>query len=217
MPWLGIAIVVVALLALILALTRPRVTVVAPPASMAPSPARPSSSKNIGAPAGQTKLSAQVRVSTTLGQTIPGPLGDAAALLAKMGLPQGLLEEAKESLHRAEAACPRYPNATLVFSTVKMDRSNDPTRDGIADRLVLACDADPEHLRRWHADSLASLGWQREPVSIAAGETAADSYGRGSERLRLTIVDRALLSLPQGITAPDGQTIYEVQYLPGAP
>lgn len=231
MPWLGIGLVVLAALAVILVLTRNKVTLVAPPASTTPSPARVSSTGNTGLignsanrPAGQasghTRLSAQVRVTTTLGKAAGGTSPDAAALLDKMGLPGGLVEQAKESLHRAEAACPRYPDSTLVFSSVNLSRSDDPTRDrqGEADRLVLACAADPEQVRRWYGDWLTGHGWQNEPATPGTGETAADSYVRGPEQLRLTIVDRAFLSLPPRVSAPpEGQMIYQVHYVPGAP
>jgi hypothetical protein len=231
MPWLGIGLVVLALLAVILVLTRNRVTIVAPPASTSPSPVTAPSTGTGGLignaaspPSGQAdsrhRLSAQVRVTTTLGKATGGTSADASALLAKMGLPGGLVEQAKASLHRAEAACPRYPDSTLVFSSVNLSRSGDPIRDrqGEADRLVLACAADPEQVRRWYGDWLTGHGWQIEATTPAAGETAADLYVRGSEQLRLTLLDRALLSLPQGvIPPPEGQTIYQVRYVPGAP
>lgn len=230
MPWLGIGLVVLAVLAVILVLTRNTVTIVAPPASTSPSPATAPSTGNTGLvgnaaslPSGQAdsrhRLSAHVRVTTTLGKT-GGTSGDAPTLLAKMGLPGGLVEQAKESLHRAEAACPRYPDSTLVFSSVNLSRSGDPTRDrqGEADRLVLACAADPEQVRRWYGGWLTGHGWQNQPATAGTGETAADLYVRGSEQLRLTIVDRALLSLPPRVSAPpEGQMIYEVHYVPGAP
>lgn len=216
MPWLGLAIVVLAALVVVLLLTRPRTTIVAPPPSAGPNPAVPTNSlANVSGP--RAGWSSETRVTTTFRKTIRGTPSDADALLAKMGLPGGLVKQAKESLLRAEEAAPRYPDSTLVFSSVSMSRTDDPNKDrrSESDRLVLACAADPEQVRHWCADWLNGHGWQPDAAAPTTGETAVDGYARGPEKLRIAIVDRALLSLPQGITAPEGQTIYEVRYWAG--
>jgi len=153
----------------------------------------------------------------TVSRSISGAPGDTDALLAKMELPGGLMEQARKSLDRANEAIPRYPESTLVFSSVSMLRSGDANKDrrSEADRIVFASAADPEQVRRWYADWLNSHGWQAESATPIPGETAADAYRRGPEQLRLAITDRAHLSLPQGVTAPEGQTIFALRYMAG--
>jgi hypothetical protein len=79
-----------------------------------------------------------------------------------------------------------------------------------ADRSILSSTDEPDLVRGWYRDWLASHGWLAESATPAAGETAVDSYVRSGEQFRLAIMDRTVLSLAQGIVLSEGQTIYEL-------
>jgi hypothetical protein len=100
-----------------------------------------------------------------------------------------------------------------VFSWLVLSRG---VTAGEADRSILSSTAEADLVRGWYRDWLTSHAWLAQGATPATGETPVDSYVRGGEQFRLAILDRTLLSLPQGVVLPEGQTIYELRYMGGA-